>query len=174
MMNRFGIVLAACALAGCGSSGFDQSKVKALIEEQPVKLESEQVALTQGIVDCGVQNELWEAPTQVSTDRSVAKLTDKGRALKFSDDVSIGDAPQPYVQVRGDLPLQVDDVPSITDVDANTKRADVKAGVKIDQACFPGPLPIMGVKKGNFNASVPPAFRFTFDGSSWHLDRLVH
>ncbi len=176
-MTMSRILLAAAAtffLAGCGSSGLDQAKVKALIEAQPVKLDGEQVVLSQVIVDCGVQNELWDAPTQVSTDRLVAKLTDKGRNLKFSDDVSIGDAPLPYAQMRGELPLQVDDVPAINDVDDQTKRVDVKAGVKIDQACFQAPLPIMGVKKGNFNASVPPSFRFSFYENAWHLDKLVH
>ena len=160
--------------AGCGSSEFNAEKVKSILEANPVTLDGEQVSLTPGQVDCGAQNDLWDPPAQVALG-SAARLSAKGRELKFNDDVRMEpNYRQPYVQVKGAFPLQVDTVVAIRDgSEPGTKVADVKAGIKIDHMCFQSPLPIMGVKKGNFREDTPPVFLFGNDGG-WRVEKLVH
>jgi hypothetical protein len=162
-------------LSGCGSNEFNGDKVKSTLEAAPVNLDGEQVSLTQSQVECGVNEELWERPTQVSQERTTARLTQKGRDLKFNDDVVTVDSNyhSAYVQVRGQFSLQVDDVPAIRD-DQGTKIADTKSGVKIQHACFQNPLPLMGVKHGNFNADTPVTFSFHLGDNGWQMDKLVH
>lgn len=181
MIRRNPLLIAFLAPAllciGCGSKDFNGEKVKSAIEAQAVTLDGEQVTLTGPQVDCGVENDLWDKPTQVSQERTTAHLTQKGRDLKFNDDVVYQDPNyrQPYVQVRGDLMLQVDDVPSIKDGDNGTKIAETKVGVKIQHSCFPNPLPLMGIKKGNFNTDTPVLFQFhQAEDGSWKVDKLLH
>ena len=163
-------------LFGCGSKeDFDGGKAKGILESAPINLEGEQVTLTPMQVDCGAQEDLWERPTQFSPERSTARLDQKGRDLKFNDDVVIEPNRLPYVQVRGAVSLQVDDVSNIRDGDeTGTKLVDVKAGVKIQHTCFAMPLPIMGVKKGNFQPDTPASFLFRLRDDGWHVDKLVH
>ncbi len=82
---------------------------------------------------------------------------------------------QPYVQVRGALSLQVDDVSNIRDGPENgTKLADVKGGVKIQHTCFSNPLPIMGVKKGQFPGGHSRHLSFRLRDDGWHAEKMVH
>jgi hypothetical protein len=169
----------AIVLTGCRpSSDFNEDVAKGAIESQPMTLEGEQVTLTGDQIHCGVQNELWESPTSLSPDHSTAHLTSKARDLKFNDDVIVSDpgATRPYVQVRGSFPIQVDSVTGIKPgEDGTTKLAEAKASVRIDNACFPQPLPLMGVKHGNFNVDAPVVFHFHFDDATgWHADKIVH
>ena len=175
--------LAAVSLAmvftGCRpSSDFNDDVAKGAIESQPMTLEGEQVTLKDDQIQCGVQNELWESPTSLSSDHSTAHLTSKARDLKFNDDVIVSEpgAPRPYVQVRGSFPLQVESITAIKPgEDSTTKLAEAKAGVRIDNACFQQPLPLMGVRHGNFNADTPVVFHFHFDDATgWHADKIVH
>ena len=72
--------------AGCGQGDFNYGKVGHLVEGSPIRLDAEYVILNQGQVDCGVQEELWEAPPPlrgIVGERVSAHLTDKGRSLKF-------------------------------------------------------------------------------------------
>ena len=181
MTSRDGWIIALSSFAllsvACGSKEFNGEKVRSILEAQPVNLDGEQVSLTGNQVDCGVNNDLWDKPAQVSQERTTARLTQKGRDLKFNDDVVYQDPNyrQPYVQVRGALQLQVDDVPAIRDGDNGTKIAETKVGVKIDNTCFPTALPLMGIKKGNFNPDVPVLFQFRqAEDGTWKVDKLVH
>lgn len=164
------------AMSGCGSKeDFDGGRAKGILESTPFSLEGEQVTLTSMQVECGAQEDLWERPNQFSAERSTARLDQKGRDLKFNDDVSIEPNRLPYVQVRGAVSLQVDDVSNIRDGGENgTKMVDVKVGVKIQHTCFPNPLPIMGVKKGNFQPDTPVSFLFRLHDDGWHAEKLVH
>jgi hypothetical protein len=165
------------ALYGCGGkSEFDENIAKDILEANPVNLDGEQVTITQMQLDCGVQSELWDAPAAVSQGRSTARLTSKGRDLNFGDDPAIEPSfHQPYAQIRGAFSLQVDDVSGVRDGEAaGTKLVDAKAGIKLQNACFPGPLPIMGVKHGNFHEDTPVSFQFHKSDDGWHLDKLVH
>jgi len=180
MKSGFGSLVAVIGFLvcfGCGSKEFNGEKVKSAIEAQPVTLDGEQVSLTGPQVDCGVEAELWDRPAQASGERMTARLNQKGRDLKFNDDVVYQDPNyrQPYVQVRGDVSLQVDDVPAIRDGDNGTKIAETKAGVKIQHSCFPNPLPLMGIKKGNFSPDTPVKFQFhQAEDGSWKVDKLLH
>ena len=169
-----GFYLVCC---GCGGNkdDFDGGKAKGILEGAPVNMDAEQVTLTSVQVDCGVQEDLWERPTQFSADRNVAHLDQKGRDLRFNDDVVIEPNRQPYVQVRGAISLQVDDVSNVRDGEENgTKLVDAKAGARVNHSCFPNPLPLMGVRKGNFQADALPTFLFRLRDDGWHVEKLVH
>jgi hypothetical protein len=157
-------------LLGCGASEFDGGAIKGLLEGAPLDLSNEQVTLTGQQLECGVQNELWEPPNG-----NVARLTQKARDLKFTDDVRVidPDIHQPYTQVNGKFPVQVADVSKIRDADG-MKLADVKLGVVITHDCFTAPLPLMGVRKGKFTPEAPVVFRFQGSGKEWTLDKLMH
>jgi hypothetical protein len=181
MISRAALAASWClaiVLAGCRpSSDFNEDVARSAIEKAPLKLEGEQVVLTDAQIQCGVQAEYWDPPLAPSPDHSTAHLTPKGMSLKFNDEVIIQDPSTrvPYVQVRGDFPLQVDTVTSVKDgEDSSTKLAEAKVGVKIEDACFPNPLPLMGVRHGNFSPDSPVVFHLHFDDSGWHVDKVVH
>jgi hypothetical protein len=179
----FSVIAAFCAAglaltsAGCGEGDFNWGKVQHIIEGNPFHIDAEYVMLDQGLVDCGVQEDLWDQPPPmkgVPGEHVVARLTDKGRALKFSDDVQIGDMRQPYVQIRGDFNLLALDIKSDRNgPDPNSKLVEVRLGVKIDHTCFPNPLLVMGVRKGNFTQDYNPVLLFRYD-NAWQLDRIMH
>jgi hypothetical protein len=161
--------------AGCRATDFNDGKTRAIIQNAPFHLEGEQVTLTQQQVDCGVGAELWESATQVSENRSTARLLQNGQNLKFSDDVAYEPGyRQPYTQVRGDFPLQVIEIYSTRDDDPETKLVDARVGVKIDHPCFTSPLIIMGVRKGKFVQDAPATIRFRQLQDDWHMDSFVH
>jgi len=172
-----GAVSALCVVsAACGGkTEFDGDMAKDILEANAINLDGEQVSLSLAQIDCGVQSELWEAPSQVSQDRSTAHLTSKGRELNFGDDPAIEpNYHQPYAQVRGAFSLQVD-VAGIRDGETKgTKLVDAKAGLKMPHSCFSAPLPIMGVKHGNFREDAPVSFLFREASDGWHVEKLVH
>ena len=165
-------------LCGCkSSSDFSEDIAKFQIEVTPMKLEGEQVTLTDGQVQCGIQSELWDPPTTLSPDHTTAHLAPKGRDLKFADDVIIHDPGShiPFVQIRGEFQFQVDSIVSLKDgEDKFSKLVEAKAGVKIDNPCFQNALPLMGVRHGNFSADTPVVFHMRLEDSGWHPDKIVH
>ena len=159
-------------LAACGGGGFDPNGI---LQSRPVQLDGEQVALDQGQLDCGAREDLWTV-SYLGEGRGIARLTQKGRDLHFSDDVQIGDPGigTPYVQIHGSFPVQVLRIGSVKDQDAYTKLVDAKVAVKIDNACFQAnPLILMGVRHGQFDQTTNPVFRFTLD-TEWKTDQVVH
>jgi hypothetical protein len=168
----------AIVLTGCkASSDFNEDVARYAIETVPIKLEGEQVTFTDGQIQCGTQAEYWDPPLTISPDHSSAHLTPKGSGFKFADDVIIQDPSSrvPFVQVRGDFPLAVNSITAMKDgEDKTTKVVEAKVGVKIDDACFQSPLPLMGVKHGQFSADSPVVFHMHFDDAGWHVDRVVH
>ncbi len=170
----FGLCVASVA---CGDKNqFDEGVAKGILEANAVNLDGEQVTITQTQLECGVQSELWEAPSQVSGDRSTARLTSKGRDLNFDDDPAIEpNFHLPHAQVRGAFSLDVGEVSGIRDGETDgTKLVDAKAGIKLQNACFPAPLPILGVKHGDFREDTPVSFLFRKSDDGWHLEKLVH
>jgi hypothetical protein len=106
----------------------------------------------------------------------VGRLTPKGRALQFSDDVQISDpvVGVPYVQIHGAFPVKASQVGSIRDEDQFTKVAEVKVTVGINHSCFQANPPLlMGIRHGQFDPSATPVFRFKMDGE-WMVDQIVH
>jgi hypothetical protein len=161
----------------CGNKDdLDGEGAKGILEGSAVNLDGEQVTITPGQLDCGVQSELWEAPSQVSQDRTTARLTPKGRELNFGDDPAIEpNYHQPHVQVRGPFSLEVEEVSDIRNGDADgTKLVTAKASVKIQGTCFQNPLPMLGVKHGDFKEDVPVSFLFRKSDTGWRFDKLVH
>jgi hypothetical protein len=166
------MILASLLLAGCGGGGFDPAGV---LESRPVRLDSEQVVLITEQLECGTREDLWTM-FPLGDGRSVGRLTTKGRALQFSDDVQIGDpiVGVPFVQLHGSFPVKVIQSGSIRDEDEWTKSAEAKVGVRIDHSCFQANPPIlMGIRHGQFDQSSIPVFRFKLDGE-WTVDRVVH
>jgi hypothetical protein len=168
---RFGLILVTVfVLVGCGSSEFGPDTVKGVLEGAPVTLSGEQVTLTGAQVDCGVKNDLWDPPSG-----NIARLTQKARDLKFSDDVRVAD-PEinvPYTQVNGAFPVEVGDVLKIRDENGG-KVAELRLGVVIGHECFSKPLPVMGIHKGKFSTDAPVVFSFTGNGKEWALGKLMH
>lgn len=158
-------------LSGCGSSDFDGDAVKGLLEGNPLAVSTEQVTLTEQQVACGAQADLWDPPNG-----NVARLSQKGRDLHFTDDVRLNDPEihQPFTQITGTFPVQVSDVSRVRDDGQGVKLADVRLGVVISQECFTSPLPLMGIRKGQFSPDAPVVFRFQGNGKEWTLDKLIH
>lgn len=159
--------------SGCGPSDFNYGKVGNIIQGSPVRLDAEYVMLTPPQVDCGVQEDLWDQPMQ-SGHRQIARLTQKGRDLKFSDDVSIGEMRSPYVQIRGDFNLFVIEITNDRDgPEPLTRLVETKVAAIIQHTCFPNPLPIMGVRKGNFTQDYSPILLFRYT-NGWQLESFRH
>ena len=165
-------------LQGCIFTEFDYNRIRTVAEASPVRLDGEQVMLTNGQVQCGAQEDLWGNPEPTSIEQhSVARLYPKGRNLKFDDDVSIGEFNRPYAQIRGAFMIQLTDVINNRD-DTHQKGAklvEAKVGVFIDHPCFEGmALPLMGVRRGKFTQDASPQFRFYLYNDGWHLESIVH
>jgi hypothetical protein len=157
----------------CGNdSDFD---AKSYLEASPVNLEGEQVTLSMKDFECGMKEELWESPAPVSQLRNVARLDPPARALKFSDDVTMEQNSRPYVQISGTFPLQVIEVTDVgAGTDNGTKLVSAKVGVKIQHSCFQNPLPLMGVRRGNFEHDTPAKFLLRQTKDGWKVEKVVH
>lgn len=169
------VALAAGLLAGCSNKDFDESAALQQLQAAPVELDGEQVTLTRDQVACGERDDLWVVLPE-SGNRAVGRLTDRGRALGFSDDLHIGDPGMnlPYGQIRGNFSLHASDT-HIQDVDERTKIVDAKIGVVLDHGCLKRPAPaLMGLHHGRFSTVDNPTFQFRRHGDTWQLDGLVH
>ncbi len=169
----FAVVGISILYLGCGPNDFNYGKIKNVLEGAPVHLDAEYVVLTQGQVDCGVHEDLWDPPV-FSGHTAIARLTQKARDLKFSDDVTIGEQRFPFAQIRGEVNLLVSSINSDRDGrEAYTKLVEMKVGANIQNPCFEGPLPVMGVRKGNFSQEVSPVLLFRFN-NGWQFDSFQH
>ncbi len=143
-----------------------------------IHLDAEQVALSPGQVECGAQNDLWDAPPAnvTSTARFSSRLLQAGRDLQFDDDVVVAEPGfrQPYVQIRGDFRVSLSQGPNIREDGEDGRLVEGKLGVIIPHSCFPDPLPVLGVRKGRFSQDVQPVMQFHLDQDGWHFVRLVH
>jgi hypothetical protein len=166
-------------LQSCGPNDFNYGKARNLIEGSPMHLDAEYVMLSAAEFQCGLQEELWDPLPQgvivgMIGQTGTARLTQKGRDLKFSDDVMIGDKRYPYVQVRGDLSLGVLEITNDkAGSDEFTRLVEAKLGVLIPYSCFPNPLTIMGVRKGQFTQDASPILEFRYN-NGWSVEKIVH
>jgi hypothetical protein len=143
-----------------------------VLESRAVRLDGEQAVLSAAQVECGVQNDLWII-SPMGEERSLGRLTQKGRDLQFGDDVQIVQ-PASWVQLRGSFSLHALQVANIQDSDAYTKVAEAKVGVRIDHKCFQDSLPVlMGIRKGQFSSAANVSLRFKLD-NEWQFDQVVH
>ena len=160
----------------CGPNDFNYGKVRNIIESSPVRLDAEYVMLSQAQYDCGVQEDLWDppAPALLPGEKGTARVTQKGQALKFSDDVMLGDKRYPYVQIRGDFNLFVNEITSDRGGSDEFQRfVETKLAVVIQHTCFPTPLALMGVRKGQFTQDYSPVLEFRYN-NGWSIERVVH
>ena len=166
----FTAAIAVC-LSGCGSSEFDGDAIKVTLESTPISFSAEQVTLNDSQIDCGVRDELWNAPSG-----NAGTLMQKGRDLKFTDDVRLNDPDVrlPYIQLSGTFPVVVSDVSRIRDDGPGAKLADVRLGIVINQECFTSPLPVLGIRRGKFTPDAAVVFRFKGSGKEYSLDKLMH
>ena len=170
------LIVLSLGSVSCGLGEFNDGRCRMVIEASPVRLDGEQVMLSRQQVDCGANNDLWEAPQHFGEDRATAHLSAGGRVLKFDDDVTVFEPGQnkPSVQVRGEFPLQVLEIVNTRDGDPGVKLVEVKVGISIQHSCFTTPLALMGVRKGKFSQDMNPVIRLKQDGGSWVVDRLMH
>jgi len=179
LATAFALLAAALCVfsSGCGDpDAFNDGVAKGAAQAEPFQLDSEQVSMSPAQLACGVNDELWDAPSG-GADRSISRLQPKGRDLNFSDDVSSGETgyASPYTQVRGKFSLVVDRVISIRDgEDKNTKIVQAKIGVKIAEPCFDSPLFIMGVRKGKYSDDLPVSLQYERYDVGWHLTKILH
>jgi len=168
-------VIACISMTACYNNVFDETAVYQHSSGQPLQFQSEQVSIKPEFLNCAVEAGLFENPEDTGS-RTVAKLTDKGRALGFSDDVTIGDPGYglPYTQVRGTFPVEFKEVVKIRDVEKGVKRVEAKAGVKISHECFRDPLPLMGIRNGSIAENSPAAFEFDQYGDDWRMMNVLH
>lgn len=168
----------AILLAGCSMAPPDDAtNARMGLEGQRIRLDAEQVMLTQKQVECGAREDLWEPPTHGSEPRQTAKLLPAARTLQFDDDVTVAEAGynQPYVQVRGDFPLVVEEVVNVKPGrDSNTRIVQVRAGVNVSHTCLARPLPLMGVRNGKFHQDINPSIEMRVEGDTWKFDRVLH
>src|SRR5271155_1023438 len=132
-------IVTVLGLAGCSTPAFDSDAIKGMLENTPLDLSNEQVMVNQSQLECGTRDELWDAPNG-----NVARLTQKGRDLKFTDDIRLNEPEihQPYTQVNGKFSVQVVDSQRIRDTPGG-KLADVRLGIMVAHECFTSPLPLM-------------------------------
>src|ERR1700691_1229718 len=99
--------IAILCLSGCSKPEFDEGAIKGMLEGTPITLSNEQVIISASQLECGVRDDLWEPPSG-----NTARLTEKGRDLKFSDDVRVADPDihQPFTQITGTFTVAVSDV----------------------------------------------------------------
>ncbi len=177
-LKLFSVALLLALLVSCGSdeAAISLEVVKTSLEAKPVRLEAEQVVLTQPQYECGLKEELWQQATEKFGDRTIARLSQRARDLMFDDEVTVTEPGfrLPYVQVRGELPVKVSEVISFTERTRGIWDAEAKISVVIQHACFPKPLPLMGVKKGKFSQEVNPVFQFRKKGVDYFPLQLVH
>jgi len=163
-------------LCGCSRNSFDEGRVVQVAGARPFNLESEEVSLPQGVIDCGVENNLWYPPEDVPG-RTVARLTDKARGLNFTDDVSINEAgySQPHVQMRGKVTLAATQVLSIADgKEQGTKIVQAQIQVMVPHPCFPLPVPIMGFRRSRPAQGLAPTVEFDYTNDGWRLEKFIH
>ena len=177
MKSKYAWALGLCLLlTGCSPGSFDYSMVQYMLEVNPISLDGEQMMITDGQIQCGVQSELWDLQ-QLGPGRAIARLNQPARDLHFGDDVVIGEAGMhsAYAQLRGTFQLRMLDFGNVRADGERFKLVDAKIGVEIPHSCFQSPLPqLMAVRRGRFTQDALPTFRFRMDGNNWLYDRIQH
>jgi hypothetical protein len=174
MIRALGLIalLAALGCAGCSNKDFDEGAAIGLARVTAIKLNGEQVVLNERQIACGVEKDLWEEP---SGERKTAPILPKGQALNFYGDVVVNDgALGSYAQVRGEFTLEPLPPLDIKDPKDGVKLVTGRAGVNVMNTCFGTPLPLMGVKKGQFSPEAPVQMRYLFNGKDWEIDSVFH
>lgn len=178
ILRRLAVGVFCLVTTGCVQKEFQDVKAQNIMAMAPIHLDAEQVSLSYGQVECGVQYDLWDPPSTALTqgERTTARLEQAGRDLHFDDDVVFTESGyhSPYVQVRGDFMMQLADGPSVREDGADGRLVEGKLMVIIPHTCFSDPLPVMGVRKGRFSQDSLPVMQFRLLQDGWHFTKLIH
>jgi hypothetical protein len=168
------VAACACLLSACKSGDFNETVAGTAAMAMPLRLESEQVILTEGQVECGAREDLWEAPVVIGN-RTTARLLPKGRNLKFTDDVlAEKGANLASAQVRGDFPAEIILPAQIKEDGPDARIVTTKLQITIQHSCFPSSVPVMGIRKGEFAFDALPVLRYVKEGDVWQLQKVIH
>lgn len=168
------LIVAGLLLAGCDSGVFDDEAARALIESTKLKLSGEQVMVTPEQILCGQKKGLWIID-QTDGGNALGRLEAPGRDLLFGDDVRMGDHKftNPYVQLRGDFDVKIKKFVKMTEENADVKVVEAKLGVIVKHECFPEPLPLLGIDRGDFSEEAAPRVRLR-QHNGWTTDQVLH
>jgi hypothetical protein len=168
------LALAGLLLTGCDSGVFDDAAAQSLIESSKLPLSGEQVLITPEQILCGEKKGLWIID-QTDGGNALGRLEAPGRDLLFGDDVRMGDHKftSPYVQLRGDFNVKIQKFIKLTDENADVKVAEAKMGVILKHECFPAPLPLLGIDRGDFSEEAAPRVRLR-QHNGWATDQVLH
>lgn len=172
---QVGVVVAAgMLLAGCESGVFDDQAAQALIESSKLALSGEQVLLTPEQVLCGEKKGLWLID-QTDGGNALGRLEAPARELLFGDDVRMGDHKftNPYIQLRGDFDVKIQKFIKLTEENAYVKVVEAKLGVIVKHECFPQPLALLGIDRGDFSEEAAPRIRLR-QHNGWRADQVLH
>jgi len=164
--------LCACMLTGCASTIFDEDDAANVLQSAPLQLSGEQVLLVEDQLACGEREDLWHL-TQLGGGRAIGKLTDKGRALQFSDDARLEPNVGATIQVSGKFSLRALQVVAMHDEGENAKFVEAKTGIVLDHRCFGHAPVLLGIRHGEFTVSANPRFRLRLRGD-WTVGELLH
>jgi hypothetical protein len=163
-------VLAMSLLTGCADAPFDIEAAHSTIESQPLALSGEHVVLNGEQIACGARKGLWT----VSEDIGLARLSAEGQAL-FGDDVRLRgkDTPGGTTPLRGTFPIKVFSIESLKDNAIGVKIAEARVGVVLAHSCFPDPIPLLGIYRGNFSDEAAPRLRLE-EAQGWAAVAVLH
>jgi hypothetical protein len=164
------VVLVAASL---GLGGCHEVTDQEIIEGSVLPLRGEQVVLTPEQVKCGEKARLWIVE-QIEGAGAVARLEPAGREL-FGDDVRMGDRRYsgPVAQVLGDGKLKIKKISNVTLDGTSEKVVTASAGVEVKHSCFPAPLPLLGIDRGDFSQDAEVRIHMRNDGG-WRADQVLH
>ncbi|MEO5926301.1 MAG: hypothetical protein ABIR70_20940 [Bryobacteraceae bacterium] len=168
------VLAAALVLTACGDDVYDDGAAKATVEGAKIALSGEPVILSPDQVLCGEKQGLWDID-QLDSGGARGRLTAAGQALKFAEDIRMGDGKYsgPYTSMLGSFSLKVLKLDKVIDEKPDVKIVEGKMGVVIDHTCFAKPITLLGTNRGDFTEDFPPQVRLVKRGG-WTVDQLLH
>lgn len=168
------LLVAGLLLTGCDSGVFDDEAAQALVESSKLALSGEQVLITPEQILCGEKKGLWIID-QTDGGNALGRLEAPARDLLFGDDVRMGDHKftNPYIQLRGDFDVKIQKFIKVTDENPDVKVVEAKLGVIVKHECFPQPLPLLGIDRGDFSEEAAPRVRLR-QHNGWRTDQVLH
>jgi hypothetical protein len=158
LTNILAILAVSLTLASC-SEPTDEELLLESIGNSTVRMDNEQVVLTQDQVNCGTKEELWEV-SELPNGSSIARLTPAGRKF-FADDLRIGDAHYsgPVAPLVGSHKIKLVKVTSLQPPTGPVQTLTGRISAVLEHECFSSPVPIMGIAHGTFSERAEPILR---------------
>ncbi len=168
------VLVAGLLTTACGDDTYDEGDAKQTVENGKITLSGELVIVTPDQILCGEKRGLWNVD-QLDSGGAIARLTAAGQALKFAEDIRMGDGRYsgPYTSMRGSFPVKVTKLDKVIDEKPDVKVVEGKMGVVIENECFDKPVNLLGINRGDFSEDFPPRVRLVNHGN-WAVDQLLH